>query len=181
MGLFNNMFEAQRLLGNSDKGIALQTRTGRDIRNSLGLELTEHHYRRYELLLKKHGHNWQRRKPPAGGYNCAGHVWASRRTCIYEESDWRMILSDDGFRKTLEPFPDDLVIYIEKESGILHIGRVVELKGGVTEESRRIPWVVSKWDDRSGEVFHFDKDHPFRSFGFDVTIEYWTDRPAPEF
>lgn len=174
------MFEAQKLFGSADKGIALQTRTGRDIRNSLGLELTDHHYRRYELLLKKCGQNWQRRRPPSGGCNCAGHIWASRRTCIYEEADWRMILSDDGFRKTSDPLPDDLVIYVEKESGILHIGRVVELKEGVTKESRRIPWVVSKWNDFSGEVFHLENDHPFQTSGFIVKVEYWTDRPVAE-
>lgn len=174
------MFELQRLRGPRDRGIALQTRTGRDIPNSLGVELAERHYRLYEKLLSRHGRNWQQRRPPCGGYNCAGHVWASRRACIYEESDWWMILSEDGFRKTREPVPDDLVLYVEKEQGILHIGRVVALRSGVAQGSRRIPWVVSKWSDASGEVCHFEHDHPFHdlNLGFDVTIEYWTDRPA---
>jgi hypothetical protein len=172
------MFELERLQGADEKGIALQTRTGRDIRNSLGLELTHRHYRLYKLLVEKHGENWQQRKVPSGEYNCAGHVWASRRTCIYEEDDWRMILSEDGFRQTRKPMPDDLVIYVEKDQGILHIGRIVELRAGLVEGSRRIPWIVSKWNDWSGEVCHFEHDHPLQELGFDVAIEYWTDRLA---
>jgi hypothetical protein len=74
--------------------------------------------------------------------------------------------------------PDDLAVYIEKDQGILHLGRVVELRSGLIDESRRIPWIVSKWSDVSGEVCHFEHDHPLREFGFIVTIEYWTDRPA---
>jgi hypothetical protein len=172
------MFELERLRSSGDQGIALQTRTGRDITNSLGVDLSEPHFRRYEALLRNHGRNWQERRAPSGGYNCAGHVWASRRACIYEDEDWRMILAEDGFRVTREPAPDDLIMYIERDQGILHIGRVIELKAGLIEESRRIPWVVSKWSDVSGEVFHFEHDHPFHEFGFIVSIEYWTDRPA---
>ncbi len=89
-----------------------------------------------------------------------------------------MILSEDGFRPTPEPAPDDLIVYVEKELGILHIGRVVELRVGLVEGSRRIPWVVSKWDDWGGEVCHFEHDHPLQKFGFVVAIEYWTDRPT---
>jgi hypothetical protein len=172
------MFEFERLRGSAEQSIALQTRSRRDIRNSVGVELTEMHLRRYQALIEKHGRNWSQRRVPAGAYNCAGHVWASRRTCIYEEADWRMILAEDGYRKTREPFPDDLIIYVEREQGILHIGRVIELKRGMTGESRQIPWVVSKWSDVSGEVYHFEHDHPFREFGFVVSIEYWTDRPS---
>lgn len=172
------MFELERFRGSGDQGIALQTRTGRDIRNSLGVALSEIHLRRYEALMTKHGRNWQQRRVPSGDYNCAGHVWASRRTCIYEEADWRMILAEDGYRATQEPVSDDLIVYVESEQGILHIGRVVELRQGVSQESRRIPWVVSKWSDVSGEVCHFEHDHPYEEFGFVVSIEYWTDRPT---
>ncbi|MGM0489891.1 MAG: hypothetical protein ACQESR_24440 [Planctomycetota bacterium] len=173
------MFELERLQGTGDHGIALQTRTGRDITNSVGVELSELHLRRYEALLKRCGQNWRKRRIPSGEYNCAGHVWASRRTCIYEEEDWRMIFREDGFRITEEPVPDDLVVYIGRENeGILHIGRVVELREGMTQESPRIAWVVSKWSDVTGEVFHFEHDHPFKAFGFIVSIEYWTDRLA---
>jgi hypothetical protein len=171
------MFELQRLQGH-EEGIALQTRTGRDIRNSLGLQLTEQHIRRYDGLLSKYGRNWEQRRSPSGSYNCAGHVWASRRTCIYEESDWRMILLEDGYRLTRNPVADDLVVYVERDQGILHVARVLEVRTGLTDESPRIPWAVSKWSDVSGEACHSVYDHPYRDFGFFVTIEFWTDRPA---
>ncbi|MEQ8790360.1 MAG: hypothetical protein RIC55_28960 [Pirellulaceae bacterium] len=174
------MFEFQHLSGIPPEGIALQTRRGRDIRNSLGLVLTERHFRLFELLRQKHGANWELRKPPSGEYNCAGHVWASRRVCIYEEADWRWILADDGYRQAFSPVADDLVVYVEREQGILHIGRVLELRAGLVQGAARIPWVVSKWSDVAGEACHYVHDHPFRDFGFMVSIEYWTDRPASE-
>ncbi len=173
------MFELQRLQGGGEEGIALQTRKGQDISNSLGADLTEQHDRCYRAILDRHGQNWLLRRPPHGGYNCAGHVWASRRTCIYEEEAWRMILLDDGFRETDTPVPDDLAIYVDKVQGILHIARVVELREGVTPESRRIPWVVSKWGLAGGEACHSVYDHPCSiEDGFLVAIEYMTDRPA---
>lgn len=173
----SRMFELQKLQGDGERAISVQTRKGSDVRNSLGLDLTESHRRRYDLLLSRYGQNWQIRRPPSGCYNCAGHVWASRRTCIYEAEDWQLILADDGYRRTNEPVADDLILYVEKDQGILHIGRVLEVRAGITAGSRRIPWVLSKWNDWSGEVCHFEQDHPLRMPGFTVTIEYWTDRP----
>lgn len=135
------------------------------------------HYRNYKRLLSKHG-RWTPRRPPSGEYNCAGHVWASRRTCIYEESEYRKILDDDGYRRVTEPMPDDLAIYVDEAAGILHIGRIVELTPGIAEGSPRIPLVVSKWSDWTGEVCHLVTDHNFdNAQGFDVSVEYWTDRP----
>lgn len=171
------MFELQRLQGPDEFKIALHTRWGRDIANTVGPELTDVHSRRYAALLHQSGRNWRERKPPSAGYNCAGHVWASRRTCIYEESEWRKILDDDGYRRTDEPIPDDIVLYLERERGVLHVGRILELREGITATSPRIPWVVSKWSDWGGEVFHHVSDVPFHTQGFDVRIEYWTDRP----
>lgn len=170
------MFELQRLQGPNQFQIALQTRRGRDIDNSVGPELTEAHHRRYAALLEQNGRNWQQRKPPSAGYNCAGHIWASRRTCIYEETEWKKILEDDGYRRTDRPMQDDVVIYVDPKVGVLHVGRIIELRG-VTETPPRIPWVVSKWSDWSGEVVHHVKDVPFAGQGFDLTIECWTDRP----
>ena len=171
------MFELQRLQGAPPPGIALQTRAGRDIQNSLGVTLTEVHSRRYNGFVKKHGHRWKQRKPPSGAYNCAGHVWASRRACIYEPTDWEKILVDDGYRETRSPMPDDLVIYSDQDGEILHIARVLELREGLTDESSDYPWVVSKWADWGGESCHFVHDHPLNAPGFTVSTNYWTDRP----
>ena len=171
------MFELQRLQGPNEFQIALQTRRGRDVENAVGPALTEAHHRRYAALLEQYGRNWRERKPPTAGYNCAGHVWASRRTCIYEETEWKKILEDDGYRRTDQPMLDDIVLYVERERGVLHVGRIIELRQGVTETSPRIPWVISKWSDWSGEVFHHVRDVPFDMQGFDVNVECWTDRP----
>lgn len=169
------MFEFESFLGREEQGIALQTRLRRDIPNIRGLALTDSHIQRFNKLVLKHVH-WEIRKPPCGEYNCAGHVWASRRTCIYEPNAWDHILEDDGFRKTDSPISDDLVLYTDPKCGILHIGRVVSLAPGFTREGAKIPWIVSKWDDTSGEVCHSVFDHPFGTV-FDVSIEYRTDRP----
>ena len=69
------------------------------------------------------------------------------------------------------------MVYTEDRHGILHVGRVVQLQSGLGELSPPIPYVVSKWADWAGEVCHFVQHHPFREFGFEVGIEYWTDRP----
>jgi len=169
------MFELPKLSGSHEKGIALQTRIGHDIENVCGVELTDIHLRRFDKITRQHAH-WEIRKPPSGEYNCAGHVWASRRTCIYEERAWRQILREDGYRKTDAPVPDDLVIYLDSSSGILHMGRVASLVAGVSKESPKIPWIVSKWSDTTGEVFHNVYDHPYLQ-DFNTTIEYHTDRP----
>jgi hypothetical protein len=172
------MFELQKLQGPSERGIALQTRAGRDIANSQGADLAEIHRARYAAFLRRYGNNWKQRRSPTGCYNCAGHIWASRRTCIYEETELQAILGDDGYRRTQHPTPDDVALYRDPNVGILHVARIVELRHGITRDSRRIPWLVSKWDNWTGEVLHFEHDHPYRSQGFSVTIEYWTDRPA---
>lgn len=171
------MWELQSLMGSTGRRIALQTRLGRDIDNAIIDTISEKAIRDYELLLKRHGANWKRRSPPTAAYNCAGHVWATRRTGIYEPSDWEAILDDDGYRITKNPQPDDLIIYADKKDGILHIGRVIAMVPGVTPESPAIAKVVSKWGCGTGEVVHLQHDTPYPRLGFDVRWDYWTDRP----
>jgi len=131
------------------------------------------------LLLDKFGRNWKQRKPATGGYNCAGHVWASRRTAILEPEAWRLILMDDGYRRlpdSEEPSPGDLVLYVDRrDNGFLHVGEILELRESI---GRRAPWVLSKWNSTSGEVMHYVHDVPFR-MQFDVRCEYWSDRQVP--
>jgi hypothetical protein len=47
---------------------------------------------------------------------------------------------------------------------------------GVTEESPRIPWVLSKLDSTSGEVLHHFNDVTFIE-GVEHLVIFWTDRP----
>jgi hypothetical protein len=91
---------------------------------------------------------------------------------------WSLIRGDDDYRQTTRPVVDDLVFYVARESGFLHVGRIVELRPGVTSESPPIPWAVSKWSDWTGEIFHSVFDHPYQHPDDDVTIQFWTDRPS---
>jgi hypothetical protein len=179
------MFEREHLLGSTGGSIVVQTRRGRDVKNLIELEPGERERRKYELLLGRHGQHWVRRKPVTGVYNCAGHVWASRRTAILEGAFWGMVLEDDGYRRLgtgEQPMPGDLVIYRDSDSkiGFLHVGMILTLEAGIAVESPRIPWVLSKWDSTSGEVMHRSFDVPFDRRVFSVVTEYWTDRPATE-
>jgi len=181
------MFDNLQLLSTSSPDIVLHTRTRRPIPNEIGCAPTEQHIRRFQALLKQgQPLGWEVRKPPTGGYNCAGHVWASRRTGIYEdlEQNVKYILQDDGYRLigrenayTLV-LQGDLVLYWDSfQQGrlFLHVGMVSEMRDGVTRESPRLPWVLSKWDDVSGEVLHHFKNVPFPAGDF--VVEFWTDRP----
>jgi hypothetical protein len=172
------MFEFQHLLGQKPRGIALQTRLGTDIPNQLGMQLTTQHVQRDELLVKTHGATWQRRRSACGEYNCTGHVWASRRTGIFDSKAWETILVEDGYRKTEHPQADDLAAYYDQDGQMLHVGRVVELRP-ITPGASSIPWIVSKWADFTGEYVHNANHHPFNApgLGFRVHIVYWTDRP----
>jgi hypothetical protein len=111
-------------------------------------------------------------------------VWASRRTAILEEEDWRLILREDGYRRLSEneePVPDDLAVYVDRSSGragFLHVARILEVRAGLAPDSDKIPWVVSKWDSVSGEALHHVHDVAYGRQGFEFRVEYWTDRPA---
>jgi hypothetical protein len=176
------MFDELRLLGSTERRIVVQTRRGTSLRNLVELEPGFPERQKYQLLLKRYGGNWIERKPPTGAYNCAGHVWASRRTALLEEADWRTILEEDDYRRLGDaerPAPGDLVLYINTAAReILHVGMILELRPGIGPDSTKIPWILSKWNSTSGEVLHWVSDVPYNRQGFPVRIEYWTDRPA---
>ena len=81
------MFEQVKLLGPTERSIIVQTRRGTDVKNLVELDPGPREQRVYEQYLQKFGRNWVRRRPPVGVYNCAGHVWASRRTAILESGE----------------------------------------------------------------------------------------------
>jgi hypothetical protein len=173
------VFEFAQLLGDGERSIALQTHLGRDIPNAVGAEITDYHRRRFQLIVERHGQSWVIRKEAAPWYNCGGHVWASRRTCVYElDPAWSMILADDGYRRTHHPQADDLVFYVDEDRRILHVGRILELRRGVSPDAAQVPWAVSKWSDWSGEVVHSVYHHPYDPRTYPAVIQYWTDRPT---
>jgi hypothetical protein len=178
------MFEEAHLLGFTERRIVVQTHRGRNVENQIEAEPGEQQRRKFDLLFKKHGAAWLQRKPACGVYNCAGQVWASRRTSIFEDAAWEMILADDGYRRLGSgepPAPGDLVIYRDPRSGFLHVGMILALGEGITPDADRIPLVLSKWDSASPEVIHYvHATPPWEQQGFAVETEYWTDRPPRE-
>jgi hypothetical protein len=73
----------------------------------------------------------------------------------------------------------DLVLYADEEtSEHIHVGMIMEMRDGVSRESPKIPWVLSKWNSTSGEVMHYVSDVPYGKQRIQAKIEYWTDRPG---
>jgi hypothetical protein len=182
------MFEEFRLLGKTTRSIVLQTHVGRSIENEIEMEPEFRHINKYNSIFAKHSSNWStpgwvERKPPCGVYNCVGHVWASRRTSVFTpdiEAKISFIFQDDGYRVVNWPSEPlcigDLGTYWESAKsrrGFYHVGVITELRKGLSEQSPPIPWLLSKWDGTSGEVFHQYLDHPLPK---EVEVEFWTDR-----
>ncbi len=184
------MFEYQKLLGSTERRIIVETKKTRSIDNSIALPPGEHELLRWQRNKKDLGRFWDERKPPCGEYNCAGHVWASRRTAIYNDEEWKKIIVDDGYRPLVsgeEPKIGDLVLYGNEKNGFIHVGQVVELRklqiSSISDvnSQKGIPWILSKWDDASGEYLHNVNDiELFRRNFPDIKIEYMTDRPRPD-
>jgi len=170
------MFDDLRIFGNTERKIVLQTRLGTDIKNAIDPAPTAQQVAKFNRLIAARP-RWTLRRGPVGGYNCVGHVWASRRTGVFDdlESQIDRIMQDDGFRTTEVCVPGDLVAYWQKlENGgrrFVHVGEVVELRSMLGTDVK-IPWVLSKVDATSGEVLHHFRDV---ACDFD-TIEFWTDR-----
>lgn len=174
------------LLQQPARQLALQAVNGRDIANTVMPAATPADVRKFELLLevaRKRFHQWEVRKPATGGYNCAGHVFANRRTAIFEgkggesfEDHVRHILKWDGYRPTDQPLVGDVVLYWmdRRRTALLHVAVVSEVRrlhGGIGAGS---PHVLSKWDGGSGECLHHFRQVP-ANFGEDYEVEYWTD------
>ncbi len=172
------MFDDLYLFGMEERSIVVQTHKGTALANVIEVDAGPAHRRKYRRWSEIHGRQWQTRKPVTGIYNCAGHVWASRRTSLTDPRQWRTILKEDGFVKIDTPVADDIVLYVDEDNNeIIHVARVVELREGFTPESEKYPWVVSKWGPISGEAMHFVHDVPYEKDGYRFRIEYWTDRP----
>jgi hypothetical protein len=157
------MFEIARLVGTPPKRFILQTRERRDVANSQSCEPDEKTRTLYHGFRKPHPF-WKNRKAACGVYNCAGLVWANRRTSIYDENEYSKILNDDGYRSIASEEqlqPGDIVIYLRRTAdnlrNTLHVGIVLCLdKVGATT----FKWILSKWSDQYGEDIHKLKDVP---------------------
>lgn len=169
------VFEGIRLIGSAEVEIPVSTRRNRPIRNSQAIETVDPRGReKYGRLLAAHP-RWEPRKDACGVYNCSGHVWACRRTAIYDQPEIDKILQDDGYRNLHDDEQavlGDLILYYVGES-LYHVGVVYALRAIVASGATQpIPWILSKWDDMSGEVLHHWQDVPWQ----DTRIVFRTDR-----
>ena len=155
------MFDEFRLLGtNADqRRIVVQTRSGSNLENFVGPSAGPVCHNHFNALRQRHPH-WEVRKEACGVYNCAGMVWASRRASLPNPDDWRLILSEDGYRPLRNGESvaiGDIAVYIRRGgTEILHVGRVCRLDrlqvyGHSTQTHPRI---LSKLDLSSGEAIH---------------------------
>ena len=177
------MFEIARLAGTGERGIEVQTRLGTSVKNAQAPEPDERSKNIYHRLCKRHD-RWVERKPPCGIYNCFGHIWASRRTSIYDEDQVHLIIHEDGYRivESIDKVkPGDTVLYSTRENNsILHMGEIteirrIELPKSDLHASPGAPWILSKWNDAMGEVYHHYQDIPWAEG--DLNIRFLTDRP----
>jgi hypothetical protein len=179
------MFGAIEIGGTSAKGIVVQTRLGTPIANEQAPEPDYQALRIADKLEKDHT-GWRRRKPPCGVYNCAGHVWTSRRTSIYDSKHYDTILREDDYRRmevgeAIEL--GDLTVYrLIGSDTILHIAMIIEDRPGLGSLSNiRVLYALSKWNAFCGEYTHRLEDVPFQSqfLRSEYDLEHWTDRPVP--
>jgi len=186
------MFEDARFQGTpkQDKKLYLHTKLGSKIECLMGAEATTQCQKKFEILSKQYGGNWEIRKPATGGYNCAGLVWSSRRFVIARPNDWETILEEDGYR-TLEEgetmMVGDIVVYYEfdEESNtnkeIIHIAKVCAIDRLMTDSAGSLsknftPKALSKWDLSSGESIHRIPDVHLNG-GVKFQFIFYTDRP----
>jgi hypothetical protein len=175
------VFEDVRLALPGPRRISLHTHLGNEIENEIAVHpVPQHAIDKFNRIAGQHP-RWIHRKPPTGIYNCFGHVWASRRTAVYEKFDEAVlkVREDDGYRtvdwERETPAVGDIACYWESVNpyrDCSHVGLVVS----VQPQGKELPpviWILSKWDDTTGEVVHEASDHIFKG----VRVEYWTDRP----
>ncbi len=90
------------------------------------------------------------------------------------------VFEDDGYRVVDWPREGlalgDLATYwdsTKSRKGFWHVGIVCEIREGPAGSPQQTPFILSKWDDASGEVFHHFRDCPFARA---IQPEFWTDR-----
>ncbi len=119
--------------------------------------MLDHYKKRYEPLDERTG--------ILDHYNCHGLTFADRRTFITKDSAIQTILRDDGYEQIIERdlLEGDIILYMNKENGIIHSGVVIE-KPGKIKAGPIFPRVVSKWGSY-WEFIHWANRCPYYEEG----------------
>lgn len=168
------MFEVVTFAGSRQRSIGLDTRAGNHVENEQSLPPDHQTVALYNRVLEKHP-AWVARKACCGTYNCFGHVWASRRTCVFESDEVWRILREDDYRQIVVSEADrgDVVVYLHSDGLTIWHAGILEFREIYGSGGRAVPWVLSKVDASKGEVLH-PIDDVHASFEYETQI--WTDR-----
>ena len=174
------MFELG-LTGEVRRSIRVETRRGRPLENYVAPSVSQADINFYYGALRRNFPRWELRKHAIGVYNCAGMVWADRRTALVSPVEWQQILTDDEYRQiplqTAEI--DDIVVYrSQSDAEILHVARVC-IKVPLAGSQQFVFKALSKWDQSKGEDIHLLKDVLLNA-GEPFDLEIWTDRTEPD-
>lgn len=174
------MFEIVNAGSLSDKNsIPLATRCGTPIPNERRMERSPQQLNAAKEYMLK-GHPDRELRSLSGTFNCMGHVFACRRTCIEPEHFLKLIAKDDGYRclDTAEnPMPGDVAVYVGKSSQkVEHIGVIINVVPDIMNARFNLR-VLSQFGS-DGEYFHKDDDLPDAlSVGVGILkLTIWTER-----
>jgi len=164
----------------SDKqSIPLATRRGRHIPNEQRMESSPSQLKKaQDYMLRKH----PRMEPRSLSriFNCMGHVFACRRTCIEPEYFIKPIAEDDGYRplrKAEIPVPGDIAVYFgHRSKQVEHVGVIIQVNRNIMDAE--VSTKILSQFGYDGEYFHDDNDYPeFLSVSVGpLTLTIWTER-----
>ena len=126
----------------SHTSIILQTRTGRDIPNGQGEQISDFEKKQYDMVEKKYSFITPRTNPNPI-YNCHGLTFASKRTWITDNESLHHVIKDDGYEelKVEDVLPGDIILYFSASGDIMHSAVVIS----EPDKHLKIPQVLSKW------------------------------------
>jgi hypothetical protein len=149
--------------------VQLQTRSGRNIPNEQRMPLLGPNSMRMEEQACKDMVPGIVTQSLCNLYNCAGMVFANRRTTVDDLAFLYTILSDDHYRQIAqnETVPGDVVIYRGNDDEITHVGLIH------WPDLTNATFIVrSQWGN-NGEYLH-DLDRVPWVYG--RAAEFWTER-----
>jgi hypothetical protein len=152
-----------------------ETAAGTEIHNSQDYSVMENGdvQSKCAAFQAQFGSATPRTKVPTGIYNCHGLVFACGRTGIYQPSEVRAILNDDGYVKVdpADALPGDVVLYVAEDGDVEHSALLIT---AAHKSDSGWPMVVSKWGNFT-EFFHPLRACPYPS----PHIEYWRIEERP--